>query len=135
MNLGKLPLFELLTRRMSWLNQRQEVLAHNVANADTPEFVPQDLKPMEFRRVLKKVAPVTPARTDPVHLVGTRGLPKPFREEEQRKRYETAPAGNAVILEEQMVKVAETQMEYQLVTNLYRKHVGMIKTAIGQGGR
>jgi flagellar basal-body rod protein FlgB len=37
-----------------------------------------------------------------------------------------------VVVEEQMIKVAETQMDYQLVTNLYRKHVDMIKTAIGR---
>lgn len=120
---------------MSWLNQRQEVLAQNIANADTPDYVPQDLEPMEFRRVLHKVEPVAPARTDPAHLVGTLGAPKPFREETPRHRYETAPAGNAVVLEDQLINVADTQMEYQLVTNLYRKHVGMIKTALGYGGQ
>ncbi len=134
MNLNKLPLFEMMTRRMSWLNQRQEVLAHNIANSDTPEFVPQDLEPMDFRRTLNRVQPVMPERTDPVHLVGTRPMPKPFHEEAQRERYETAPAGNAVVLEEQLIKVTETQMQYQLVTNLYRKHVGMIKTALGRTG-
>ena len=124
----------MMTRRMSWLNQRQEVLAQNIANADTPDFVPHDLKPMDFRRTLNRVAAVAPERTDPAHLVGTRPMPKPFRDEAQRERYETAPAGNAVVLEEQLIKVAETQMEYQLVTNLYRKHVGMIKTALGHSG-
>jgi flagellar basal-body rod protein FlgB len=56
----------------------------------------------------------------------------PFDADEQRKRYEVAPDGNSVVVEEQVIKVAETQMDYQLITNLYRKHVDMIKTAIGR---
>ena len=47
--------------------------------------------------------------------------------------YETAPSGNAVVLDEQMGKLAETQLDYELTTNLYRRQVGLIKTALGTG--
>jgi len=133
MDLKKLPLFDLMARRMSWLAQRQEVLARNIANANTPKYTPQDLKPMSFKEEMKRLDPIDPERTSPLHMAGTVfRKPAPFRAEEQRKRYEVAPDGNSVVIEEQMVKVAETQMDYQLVTNLYRKHVDMIKTAIGR---
>lgn len=133
MDLKKLPLFDLMARRMSWLAQRQEVLAQNIANANTPDYTPQDLKPMSFGEEMKRLAPVNPDRTSELHLAGTVvHKPAPFRSDDQRKRYEVAPDGNSVVVEEQMVKVAETQMDYQLVTNLYRKHVDMIKTAIGR---
>ena len=134
MDLGKLPLFNLLKERMSWLNARQEVLAQNIANADTPDFTPHDLKPMDFRRTMQELDPVQPLRTNPAHLVGAPGAPQSFRDQAQRQRYETAPAGNSVVLEEQLIKVAETQMEYQMTTNLYRKHVDMLKAAIGRSG-
>lgn len=133
MDLKKLPLFDLMARRMSWLAQRQEVLAQSIANANTPGYTPQDLKPMSFGEEMKRLAPVDPARTSELHMAGTVvRKPTPFRSVDQRKRYEVAPDGNSVVVEEQMVKVAETQMDYQLVTNLYRKHVDMIKTAIGR---
>ena len=133
MDLKKLPLFDLMARRMSWLAQRQEVLAQNIANANTPDYTPQDLKPMSFGEEMKRLAPVNPERTSELHMAGTVvRKPAPFRSDDQRKRYEVAPDGNSVVVEEQMVKVAETQMDYQLVTNLYRKHVDMIKTAIGR---
>jgi len=133
MDLKKLPLFDLMARRMSWLAQRQEVLAQNIANANTPDYTPQDLKPMSFGEEMKRLAPVDPERTSELHMAGTVvRKPTPFRSVDQRKRYEVAPDGNSVVVEEQMVKVAETQMDYQLVTNLYRKHVDMIKTAIGR---
>jgi flagellar basal-body rod protein FlgB len=39
-----------------------------------------------------------------------------------------------VVLEEQMMKVGQTSMDYQTITNLYKKQVNMIKTAIRSGG-
>ena len=45
-------IFAVLSKRMDWLSQRQKVLADNIANADTPNFQPRDLRADEFRRVL-----------------------------------------------------------------------------------
>ena len=47
---------------------------------------------------------------------------------------ERTTSGNTVVLEDQMMKVAKTTMDFQLTTNLYRKHLAMIKTALGRGG-
>ena len=132
---GRLSIFEVIARRMDWLGQRQTVLAQNVANADTPGYEPQDMKDGPFGRLLaRKLAPVAPASTHPSHLQGQAPVPRPGESEDQRDRFETAPSGNAVVLEEQLVKVAETQMAYQTMTNLYRKHLGMIRTSLGRGG-
>ena len=132
---GKLNIFEAIGRKMSWLGQRQSVLAENIANADTPDYTPQDMKSGPFARMLaRSVKPVTTASTHPAHITGTPNNDRPAESDEQRRRYETAPSGNSVILEEQLVKVAETQMDYQLMSNLYRKHLGMIRTALGRGG-
>src|SRR3546814_12455631 len=64
---GKPGLFNLLGKRMEWLGQRQKVLAQNIANADTPDYVPHDLKPQEFRRMVERQAAATlqPAATRP----------------------------------------------------------------------
>ena len=56
-----------------------------------------------------------------------------FASDRERRPFETSPDGNSVILEEQMAKVAETQMSHQLTTQLYRKHLNMFKIAIGRG--
>jgi flagellar basal-body rod protein FlgB len=56
-----------------------------------------------------------------------------FEIKNSRDMYETAPSGNAVILEQQLIKNAETVTDYQLMTNLYRKHVSMFKMALGGG--
>src|SRR3546814_16069777 len=69
---GKPGLFNLLGKRMEWLGQRQKVLAQNIATADTPDYVPHDLKPQEFRRMVERQAAAT------LHTAATRpGHPPP----------------------------------------------------------
>jgi len=52
MELRDLPLLTMLRERMTWLNQRQDTLSQNVANADTPRYVARDLKDLEFDRLV-----------------------------------------------------------------------------------
>ncbi len=42
------------------------------------------------------------------------------------------PRGNAVSLEDEMLKVAANQMDYQAVTSLYTRSLALIKTALGK---
>ena len=132
MDLSKLPIFSLMTKRMAWLGKRQEVLAQNIANADTPGFKPKDLKPMDFRRYLRPTAPKVQMRmTSASHLEPMR-RPARFDGATDRTTYEVAPSGNAVVLEEQLMKVAETQVDHRLITSLYRKNISLLKMAIGR---
>ena len=135
MDLGKLPIFDILARRMGWLGQRQEVLAQNVANADTPDYRPLDMKEDAFGQVLaRQVQPVRMAATDAAHLSGQAPAKRATHPDGKMPAYETAPSGNAVVLEQQMVAVAQNQMDFQMMTGLYRKHLDMFRTALGRGG-
>jgi flagellar basal-body rod protein FlgB len=139
MDLGRIPLFVLAMDRMSWLDRREQVLAENIANSDTPEFKPSDLKPLDTSKALGRGAiggPLAPTVTNPMHIgaaeAGRGGAA--IVSERERHPYETTPSGNAVVIEEQMVKVAETQADYQMATSLYRKYMDMLKLALGRGG-
>jgi flagellar basal-body rod protein FlgB len=132
MDFGNIPLFRAMAKRMAWLGERQQVLAQNVANADTPGYSPQDLKKPDFRAL---VAASTPSqmpltRTQPMHLAGVASATD-FARERQRGN-ERSPSGNAVSLEDEMMKVAETANDYALTSNLYRRHVAMLKAALGR---
>ena len=133
MDLFQLKLFQRMSDRMGWLSARQTVLAQNIANADTPEFVPHDMKALTFEDHLTKVTPVVQQRTDPMHMTGTTTAAASIDDQKTKKQYETAPVGNSVVLEEQMTKLADAQHSYQLMTNLYRKHVDLFKMALGRG--
>jgi flagellar basal-body rod protein FlgB len=133
MDLFNIPLFHRLTERMNWLGAREKVIAQNIANADTPQYQPKDVVPLDFDEHLKKLAAVEPQRTNPKHLQGTVPPADPVDSKKQKKTYETAPAGNSVVIEEQMMKLSQTQADYSQIVNLYKKHVDMLKTAIGRG--
>lgn len=132
MDLESIPLFAALTERMKWLTARQKVLSQNVANADTPNYRSKDLKPLEFRDMIAgpEEKNVRISRTNGRHI-HVKEIAK-YETQINRDVRETSPTGNAVILEEEMMKVAETQIQYELTTTLYRKNLGMLKTALGR---
>jgi len=135
MDLTNLKLFRMTAKRMDWLTRRQLVLSQNIANADTPDYAPRDLKKLGFRELVRGSRPLpTLEKTSAMHISPTR-KPEKYRPDEARNPYETAPAGNAVILEEQLTKISETQANHRLATNIYSKHVSLIKMAIGNPNR
>ena len=132
----KAPLFQLVAARLGWLEQRQAVLNRNIANADTPDYQPHDLRQQDFVRLLERGTGqpqrLSIARTDADHLTGRPIAKVGLDGKVEDTRYEVAPDGNAVVLEEQMAKATETALDFQLTSNLYRKYLGMIRTALGQ---
>ena len=109
MDLSQITLFALSKKRMDWLNQRQEVLSQNIANADTPGFRAKDLKKFKFKELIRRESmQLNMDVKNSNHLGGRRKRIKDFASEKSRKPYETMPGGNAVVIEEQMHKVGET---------------------------
>ena len=138
MTIDNIGLFQAIGSKMDFLNQRQRVIAQNIANTDTPGYQPQDLVDVDFSGVLKDVinnrgTSVRLETTNPGHMPVGGSIREP-RTDEQDATYEVAPAGNAVIMEEQLLNASRNMMDYDLVTNVLRRNVGMIQTAIGRQG-
>ena len=129
MDVARVSLLDLAGQRLSWADERQAVLAQNIANANTPGYKPHDLKP--FAEALASAGAVAPMRTNPNHLAGT--LPAQTPGEVLDRTHLKSPDGNAVSLDEQLVKVADTETTHQLVTSIYRAYLGMFRTAAGGG--
>jgi len=131
MSITDLPLFSMLRTRMQWHQERQRVLSKNVANADTPSYRPRDLAPLRFDRTTAPVTMVSLDRTSNGHISAIGGDSDRFNAS-RHGGYEARPTGNAVNLEDEMIKVAANQMDYQAATTLYTRSLGLIKTAIGK---
>lgn len=129
MPISDLPILSMLRTRMQWHQDRQRVLAENIANADTPNFKPHDLAPLDVGRAPGAAPAITLARTDAAHLQAGGGA-SAFAARAQ-SRTDVRPAGNAVSLEDEMLKVASNQMDYQAATALYSRSLGLIKIALG----
>ncbi len=134
MDIKNIALFQAMGAKMNYLSTRQGVLAQNIANADTPDYRPRDLTEVDFGAVLKNVTgskKIRMEKTSPGHIMPGGNLGS-GHERKSRMTYEVAPADNAVIIEEQMIKASQTTMDYNLMTNLMRKNVGLIQTALGR---
>jgi flagellar basal-body rod protein FlgB len=123
----RIGLFDLAERRLAWADQRRAVLAQNIANANTPGFKPHDLK--SFAAALGGAVAVAQVRTHPNHL-GTAG--SPALGEVVDRTHTQSPDGNAVALDEQLMKVADTDTAHALVITIYRKYLGMFSMALGR---
>ena len=128
-----MSLFGMVKSKLTWLGQRQEVLAQNIANSDTPKYRASDLKPYDFEELVRKEAnQLNMVANDTNHLKGRRRRIRDYASYVERRPFETMPNGNAVVLEEQMAKINETQVNHNLMTQLYKKHLSMIRMAIGK---
>ena len=131
MAISDLPIFSMLRTRMNWHQERQRLLAENVANADTPNFRPRDLSPPKFDAARPVTSDVALARTSTSHIGSSAAASGSFQFD-RRGDFDVRPAGNAVTLEEEMLKVASNAMDYQAATALYSRGLALIKTALSK---
>ena len=131
MSLTGSPLISMLKTRMHWHQTRQKLLAENVSNADTPGFQPKDLRVPTFTPSGAPTATsLAVERTSPNHLAS--GSARAGEDPRLARRFEITPSGNAVSLEDEMLKVAQNQSDYQLAASLYQKSLQMLRTAVGR---
>jgi len=135
MAINDLPVLSALRTKMQWHQERQRVLAENIANSDTPNFRPRDLVEPKFDRsgavsANGPMGTLPMMRTTAGHMVMAGSGPN--FPQDRKGGYETRPAGNSVNLEDEMLKVSANQMDYAAVTSLYSRSLNLIKTAIGK---
>lgn len=128
---SNLPLIAMLKTRMHWHQTRQKLLAENVSNADTPGFQPKDLEAPAFDVAGSPTGrALAMAQTAAGHLSGTSS--RPGEDVTSARRFETRPSGNAVNLEDEMLKVSQNQADFQLAASLYQKSLQALRTATGR---
>ena len=123
---SRTDLLALGERRLRWLQHRESVLAGNVANADTPNYVARDLAP--FKGILNKQMTVSLARTEPGHMQGIN---------DGNTRVQIGPAfgttsidGNRVRIEDEHQKITITDEEQRLASTLYNLYMSMYRIVL-----
>ncbi len=129
MPISNIPILSMLRTRMEWHQERQRVLAENVANADTPGYRARDLVPPDFEQTLQATARLV--RTDRRHIAGG-GFGGASFADGHDVHHQTRPSGNAVSRENQMLKLAANQMDYEAATSVYTHSLSLIKMAFGK---
>lgn len=136
MGVVDLPLLNQIKGRLGWLDERQRVIAQNVANSDTPGYVARDLSaPRDFAAAMRgQGGPLQMARTSSGHIAPSAGPVARFQTNEAPDS-ETTLDGNSVVVEEQMLKMAESRMAYDAAIGFYQKSLQMIRMAARPPGR
>lgn len=135
MGIADLPLLSQIKGQMTWLTERQSVIAQNVANTDTPGYAARDLKaPSDFAAAMRQSGPLQMARTNASHIAPTHGPVARFTSEVMPDS-ETTLDGNSVVVEEQMLKMAESRMNYDAAITMYQKSMSMLRLAAKVPGR
>ena len=138
MGVADLPLLGQIHGRLTWLDERQRLIAQNVANSDTPGYVGRDLRaPTDFAAAMREGGGLQMAQTRPGHMPvgGPSGAPVARFTSEAAPDSETTLDGNAVVVEEQMLKMAESRMAYDAAIGLYQKSLAMLRFATKPPGR
>lgn len=128
-----IPLLSALADKMRWHQARQKLLAENVANSETPGYRGQDLTPFGFDDYLKNqsIAKIETVATQPGHIT-VMGTDADGFGPRAAGGFEVTPEGNSVTLEDEMMKVASNQMDYQTITSLYTRSIRLFRTALGK---
>lgn len=128
-----LSVFQLLNNRLDMLQTRQRTVAENVANANTPGYVPSDVDQAAFERSLSRynspsVGRVGLATTHSGHI--TAPTPEaPMVRTNSSPDSEVTMDGNAVVVEEQMLRLNQTRTDFDTALSLYQKGLSLIKLA------
>jgi len=121
-----------LTSRMQWLSDRQQVLTQNIANSDTPGYRAMELSQPSFKKTLSGVQSIQLATTNPMHMSPLQTSSSAGVMSINKTPSEVYPTGNSVNLEDETRKAAENAMNFQLVSSVYKREMGMLMKAAGK---
>jgi len=125
---------QLLRESLTGLTQRQQVIANNLANMDTPGYRTIDV-PFEqvLGRQLGREGEMTLTRTSAGHIgapqVGMSGASG----EQGQLVFRTD--GNGVDVDAEMERLAETGIQFSAVTQLLSARIAILKSAVSEGRR
>ncbi len=104
---------------------RQNAVARNMANADTPGYRATDLP--AFAETLEEGAGLKATRAGHIGWSGDRPAIAPREREAQ-----AAPNGNTVSLETEMMKAAEIRQQHDMAVSIYSSTRQILSTALGR---
>lgn len=136
MSNGNDPLFGIHTQALSLWQRRAEVLASNLANADTPGYRARDV---DFRSALAAQSgaaggDLALAATEPGHLAAPDSDAVTGAALKYRVPLQPSMDGNTVDAQVEQAAYAENSVRYQASLTFITAQIRMLRTAIAGGG-
>ena len=108
---------------------RQQILAENVAHADTPGYRARDIA--DFASIVDGGPAFSARMTRPGHIAFGAD-PRGFEPRAQAAMGAETPNGNSVSLEDQMMRAAEVRQEHDLAIGTYAKSMEILRSTISR---
>lgn len=115
--MAQIPVLSQLESYLSLANRRETVVASNVANIDTPGYRTKDF---DFQHEMERAMAGSTNSGQTVSLRDVKGLLE-------------RPDGNNVDIDQQALELSETQLQYQMGTQLMKDRFHQLLTAINSG--
>lgn len=125
----KLDIFQMASGLAKHASARQETIAKNIANADTPKYRAKDIA--SFKETYSGSATGTSMKSSHAgHLHGndTQSTPIKFMDAPGP----SSPNGNTVTLETEMMKATEVRHQHDLAMSVYKSSMNILRTSIGR---
>ena len=138
MSIGFDALFGVHQHTMVIRNQRAEVLAGNIENADTPGYKARDL---DFNVAFKQAAhivdedPKALVKTNEMHMDGSEIEDDPELTLKYRLPYQADTGnGNTVEVSSERMKYSTNTMEFQATMSFLNHRIALLKNALKTAG-
>lgn len=122
MDIREIGAIKLSAQRIDYLSDKQRIIAKNISNSDTPGFRALEMRP--FSEVLKGTSAYQPVKTHPNHISGSNGSRSSTVVTNTKSPMK--PNGNNVVLEDQTLSAAQTQIDHSFATSLYKKAASLV---------
>lgn len=119
------------SQAMNLRSQRHQVLASNIANADTPNYKARDFgfeKAMQNAMAGRSGGSIGLATTASRHLQGSDG--RGFAALQFRTETQSAVDGNTVDMDVERTQIAENALQYQVVSQLISDRIKGVRSAL-----
>ncbi len=122
-----LEIFQLSQAMARHAAQRQEVVAANMANADTPGYAARDITP--FSDLVAHRPHQTAMRSTRAGHIGSHA---PITAREVQANVESAPNGNTVSLEEEMMRAVSVRKQHNRALAIYKSSLTILRSSLGR---
>ncbi|NVK45750.1 MAG: FlgB family protein [Rhodobacteraceae bacterium] len=124
-----LDIFKMASGMARHAVTRQEVIAKNIANADTPEYRAKDIA--SFADTYDTTPSDTKMRTTRAgHMLDSTAMQAGYDLVDAPGA--TSPNGNTVSLETEMMKSSQVRHEHELALSVYKSSMNILRTSIGR---
>ena len=136
MDLNNLTVFNMAKQNMNYLSLKEKVIAGNIANASTPNYLAKDITKPSFIDNIKVNKPLLELnKTNSKHFGELKSVANNNRLKNVAVVYTPKPGdsltidGNGVILEDQMNEASKASSEYKRMITIYNSYKKMLSTA------